>query len=154
MSVLSRLACAAAAGASLGAALPAYAFLGGAYSSVSADRAHLAARLQTSAAATHTLHTLTLANGGMVHEFSRSDGTVFAVTWRAPGRPDLRQLLGEHFTTVQADNANRKGRLRRMPLMVNRSNFVMLTGGHPGAFWGVAFLPQSAPAGFSPSELK
>jgi hypothetical protein len=154
MSVLSRLGCTAAVAAGLCAALPAHAFLGGAYSSVAADRAHLAARLQSTAAATHTLHTLTLANGGMVHEFSRPDGAVFAVTWRGPGRPDLRQLLGEHFATMQADNANRRGRLRRMPLIVNRSNLVVLTGGHSGAFWGLAFLPQSAPAGFSPSQLK
>ena len=154
MSLLSRLACAAAAATAFAAASSAHAFLGGSYATVTADRAHMAARLQTSAAATHTLHQLTLANGGMVKEFSRSDGTVFAVTWRGPGRPDLRQLLGDHFSTLQADNARRSGRPRRLPLVVNRSNFVVLTGGHPGAFWGVAYLPQAAPAGFSPSELK
>jgi hypothetical protein len=151
---LSRLVCVAAAAAGLMAALPAHAFLGGAYASVATDRAHFAAQLKTTAAATHTLHTLTLANGGMVREFSRPDGTVFAVTWRAPGRPDLRQLLGEHFTVFQADNAQRLGRARRAPLRVNRSDFVVVTGGHSGAFWGIAYLPQSAPAGFSASELK
>ena len=154
MSQLSRLFCAAAAVAGLSAAVPAYAFLGGAYASVAADRAHMAARLQTTAAATHTLHTLTLANGGLVREFSRADGAVFAVTWRGPGRPDLRQLLGDKFAVLQADNAPRPGRVRRLPPTVNRPDFVVLTGGHPGAFWGVAFLPRNAPAGFSPSELR
>jgi hypothetical protein len=154
MSLLSRLCRAAAVAAGLSAAFPAYAFLGGTYASVAGDRAHLAARLQTTAAATHTLHTLALANGGMVREFSRADGAVFAVTWRGPGRPDLRRLLGDKFATLQADNAPRIGRVRRFPQMVNRPDFVVLTGGHPGAFWGVAFLPQAAPAGFSPSELR
>ena len=154
MSPLSRLASAAAAAAALTAASSAQAFLGGGYATVTADRAHMAARLQTSAAASHTLHQLTLANGGIVKEFSRPDGTIFAVTWRGPGRPDLRQLLGDHFSTLQADNARRSGRPHRLPLMVNRSDFVVLTGGHPGAFWGVAYLPRAAPAGFSPSELK
>ncbi len=154
MSQLSRLCCAAVVAAGLGAAVPAQAFLGGAYASISADRAHMAARLQTTAAATHTLHTLTLANGGIVREFSRADGAVFAVTWRGPGRPDLRQLLGDKFPVMQADNAPRPGRVRRLPPMVNRPDFQVLTGGHPGAFWGVAFLPQNAPAGFSPSELR
>jgi hypothetical protein len=78
---------------------------------------------------------------------------VFAVTWRGGGRPDLRQLLGEHFQTLQADNV-RAGRRTRRPLSVNRPDLIVLTGGHPGGFWGVAFLPQMAPAGFSTSELK
>ena len=154
MSPLSCLASAAAAAAVFAVASSAHAFLGGGYATVTADRAHMAARLQTSAAATHTLHQLTLANGGLVREFSRPDGTIFAVTWRGPGRPDLRRLLGDHFGALQADNARRSGRPRRLPLMVNRSDFVVVSGGHPGAFWGVAYLPQAAPAGFSPSELR
>jgi len=154
MSQLSRLACAAAASAGLLGALPAHAALGGAYASIATDRAHLAARLQSTSAATHTLHTLTLGNGGMVREFSRPDGTVFAVTWRAPGRPDLRQLLGDHFQTLQSETARHAVRGRRLPMMVNRSDFMVVSGGHSGAFWGVAYLPQAAPPGFSPSELK
>jgi hypothetical protein len=78
---------------------------------------------------------------------------VFAVTWRGPGRPDLRQLLGEHFQTLQADNVRAGPRTRR-PLSVNRSDLLVLTGGHSGGFWGVAFLPQMAPAGFSTDEMK
>ena len=89
---------------------------------------------------------MTLANGGLVREFTRADGTVFAVTWRGPGRPDLRQLLGDHFQTLQADNVRNGPRTRR-PLSVNRSDFIVRTGGHSGAFWGVAFLPQHGARG-------
>ena len=134
-------------------AAPACANLGGAYASVEVDRAHFGARLQSTAAGTYTLHALTLANRGVVKEFTRADGTVFAVTWRGAGRPDLRQLLGEHFQTLQADNVRTDRRTRR-PLSVNRSDFLVVTGGHPGGFWGVAFLPQIAPAGFSTDALK
>lgn len=139
--------------ASLALAVPACAHLGGAYASVQADQARLGARLQSTAGAAHAVHALTLANGGLIREFTRPDGTVFAVTWRGAGRPDLRSLLGEHFQTLQADNVRTGPRTRR-PLVVNRPDLIVRTGGHPGGFWGVALLPQLAPAGFSTDELK
>jgi hypothetical protein len=136
------------------AASPALAALGGSYASVASDRAHFAARVASASAATHTVHTLTLPNGGTVREFTRPDGTVFAVTWRGRGRPDLRQLLGPWFDTMQADNAARTGPPRRRPLTVSRSNFVVQSSGHSGAFSGMALLPGLAPAGFSAKDLQ
>ena len=47
------------------AASPALAALGGSYASVASDRAHFAARVASASAATHTVHTLTLPNGGL-----------------------------------------------------------------------------------------
>jgi hypothetical protein len=138
----------------LAMAMPAHASLGGAYASVEADRAHMAARATSAGAGAFTVHTLTLANGGTVKEFTRVDGTVFAVAWRGPGRPDLRQLLGEHFSTLQADNATRRGPRYRRPMAVNRSDFIVQSGGHSGAFWGIAVLPQMEPPGFSPNNLR
>ena len=79
---------------------------------------------------------------------------MFAVSWRGVARPDLRQLLGGYFDTFQSDNALHGGRRSRRPMAVNRSDFVVRTGGHSGAFWGVAILPQAAPAGFSASDLQ
>ena len=143
------------AGAGLFApALPAHAALGHAYASVESDRAALGATVKSTSAGAYTLHTLALPNHSVVKEFTRSDGTVFAVAWQGPGRPDLRQLLGEHFDTVQADRAARTGRHMRRPLTVNRSDLVVTSGGHPGAFWGVAMIPQMQPAGFSAGSVK
>jgi hypothetical protein len=138
----------------LAMAAPAHASLGAAYASVEADRAHMGASLTSKAAATHTVHTLKLANGGIVREFTRVDGTVFAVAWRGPGRPDLRQLLGAHFDTLQADNATRRGPRYRRPMAVNRTDLLVQSGGHSGAFWGVAILTQLEPPGFSPNDLR
>ncbi len=137
----------------LAPSVPAHAALGHAYASVETDRAALGATITSTSAGAYTLHELALPNHGVVREFTRADGVVFAVAWQGPGRPDLRQLLGEHFDRVQADNA-RVGRRLRHPLAVNRSDLVVTTGGHPGAFWGAAVIPQLQPAGFSFGALK
>jgi Protein of unknown function (DUF2844) len=138
----------------LAAGSQAEAALGRARDSVEADRIHLSARMASTTLANHTVHTLTLPNGGVVREYMRSDGTVFAVSWRGPGRPDLRQLLGDSFDTLQADQAARVGRrARHTPLSVARSDLIIHSGGHPGAFWGFGYLPHEAPAGFSGKDL-
>jgi hypothetical protein len=133
---------------------PASAALGRTYASVDTDRLMLRATVASTFTGVYTVHTLTLPNRGVVKEFTRADGMVFAVVWRAPGRPDLRQLLGDSFTTLQADNVGRSGRRVRRPIAVNRSALVVQSGGHSGAFWGAALIPQLQPAGFSASNLK
>lgn len=140
-------------GATMGPASTARAALGHAVESVQADRLHLSAKLASTTASTYTVNSLTLSNGGVVKEFTGTDGMVFAVSWRGPGRPDLRQLLGEHFASVQAANAVVGGRRLRMPISVNSTDFVVHSGGHPGAFWGLAYLPNLSPAGVSAADL-
>jgi hypothetical protein len=140
-----------ALGLALGA--PAQAHLGGARATVEADRAHFRASRTSVIASAYTVDAMTLANGGRVKEYSGPDGTVFAVTWLAPGRPDLRQLFGANFPTLQADNV-RHGPRTRAPLAVSRPDLVVRSGGHSGAFWGVAILPRVAPAGFSVTDLR
>lgn len=134
-------------------AAPAQASLGAPRATVEADRAHMAASRTSRAVSLYAVDAMALANGGTVKEYSRSDGTVFAVTWMGPARPDLRQLLGPHFSALQTDNVRRGPRTRR-PLSVNRTDFVVQSGGHSGAFWGVAILPGAAPAGFSAADVK
>jgi len=137
----------------LGLAAPAQAALGRAYSSVESDRETMGATLKSISGSGFTQHTLTLANRSLVTEYTRPDGTVFAVAWTGPGRPDLRTLLGDHFDVLQADNP-RVGKRTRRPLSVNRSDFKVVTGGHSGAFWGVAVLPALEPASFSASARR
>ena len=137
----------------LATASPALASLGAGRESIDTDRRQLAARHSAVAASTHTVHVLTQANGEVIREFERADGVVFAVAWRGPARPDLRQLLGARFDIVQADNVLPGGRRTRRPLAVRRPDFALASGGHPGAFWGAAYLPALAPPGFSLKDL-
>ncbi len=137
----------------LALAAPALASLGAPRDTVETDRAHMAASRTSRAGAAYAVDIMALANGGTVKEFSRPDGTVFAVTWVGPARPDLRQLLGSHFSTIQTDNVRRGPRTRRS-LSVNRTDFVVQSGGHSGAFWGVAILPGVTPAGFSAASVR
>ena len=135
------------------ATAPAQAALGGHYQSVQADGAHMSAKLHSTAVADHTVHALTLPNGGVTREFARTDGTVFAVAWRGPGRPDLRQLLGARFDDFQAV-ATARVRRGHSPVTIDHSDLLVRSSGHPGAFWGFAYDPQLAPAGFSIGDLK
>ena len=131
---------------------PALASLGGPAASVSADQARMHVANHTVAnAANETVHTMTLADGNIVREHVNAGGTVFAVAWKGRGRPDMAQLLGPHYTAFQANAAGARRHLRRMPPVVDRGDLKIVTGGHPGAFWGVAWLPQAAPAGFIPT---
>jgi len=131
----------------------AQAALGGSQTSVDQDRAHLAARSLTITNSAYSLQTLSQTNGDVVREFMNPEGVIFAVTWQGPARPDLRQLLGDRFATLQADNAVRTRRTRA-PMTVDRSDFVVHAAGHSGAFWGMAYLPQALPSGFNLSDLK
>ncbi|HEX7789559.1 MAG TPA: DUF2844 domain-containing protein [Afipia sp.] len=127
----------------------AFAALGEKRASVDTDRTRLVAISRSArSSASGTEHHLTLQNGTEVKELENAAGTIVAVSWHGPGRPDLRQLLGDqHFATFQAANI-RYGRLRmRRAPQVERSDLIIRTGGHPGAFWGVAYLPAQIPAG-------
>lgn len=137
----------------LGAAPAAQAALGHAPESVQTDRIHMSARMATTTASAYTAQTLTLANDGTVKEFS-TGGVVFAVAWRGPARPDLKQLLGEHFDTLQAETAVVGAHRLRAPILVNRTDLVVHSAGHPGAFRGFAYLPAQIPAGVSAADLQ
>jgi hypothetical protein len=134
---------------------PSHAGLGGTYNSVATDRLRLSAQSSaTRAAANYTVHSMTTPGGGSVNEYTRGDGTVFAVTWQGPARPDLRQLLGDYFDRYRQNAGLTQGRRLRRPPHVSDSDFIVQTGGHPGSYFGLAFLPQVAPSGFSVSDLK
>lgn len=131
--------------------------LGGPSTAVQGDQSHMRAQLRTVQLGNHTRHELTLPNGGTVHEFTNGLGQIFAITWYGPGKPDLRSLLGPYFGAFQAASSPDGGRhshFRRRPVAVNRSDIQIQAGGHMGYFWGVAYLPALAPAGFSISDLQ
>ena len=124
------------------------------FESVKADRTRMSARMASTAMATHTVSSLTLANGGVVKEYSKQGRRgVRGVLARSGASLISSNCLGDGFDTLQADNVGPGGRRMRAPLAVNRSDLVVHTGGHPGAFWGLAYLPQQTPSGFSAADL-
>lgn len=129
--------------------------LGGSVSSVTADRGRMAISMNSVAMGRYTRHDLKRPNGGAVREFTNADGTVFAVTWSGPGKPDLQTLLGPYFSTFQASSvstARQMHSLRRPPQVAQR-DLQIQAGGHMGWFHGVAYIPSLAPAGFSVGDL-
>ena len=131
------------------------AHLGGPASSVSVDRGRMSARMASTTMGRYTRHELTRPNGGMVREFTNANGTVFAVTWSGPGKPDLSTLLGRYFSTFQANSVATARQMHslRHPPMIAQSDLQIQVGGHMGWFHGVAFVPSLAPAGFSVGDL-
>jgi len=128
--------------------------LGGNVDTITTDQSRMVVRLHAVArSGAGNLHTLTLANGGEVREYTNATGMVYAIRWTGPGKPDLESLLGVHFATMQSDNPVTARRGMRRPPGVNRVDLKIVSGGHAGAFWGYAWLPQSVPSGFDPASL-
>lgn len=105
----------------------------------------------TSAGAAYTDIARTLKSGTVVHEFVDANGSVFAVTWSGPFKPDLKKLLGRHFDALgqggQAGGNRGAGDAQKDEVVVK-------SGGHMGAFEGLAWLPSRLPAGFDTQEMK
>lgn len=126
--------------------------LGETATSVRSDTARLKASLRVTSAAAYTLHELTLPTGTIVHEYLNSGGTVFAVSWRGPFKPDLPALLGRYFDTYAS--APRSAGSSRSRLAIDQGNLVVRAGGHQRAFVGLAYVPQLMPQGLSATDLK
>src|SRR5215469_15886800 len=81
------------------ATLPALAALGDNVASVSNDRLHLHAQLKdVKSSVGFTVHEIQAPSGTLVREYVSPNGTVFAVSWTGPAKPDLQQLLGSYFS--------------------------------------------------------
>jgi hypothetical protein len=135
-------------------AASAHASLGSSRGTVEADRVHLSATVTSEIAGDNRVETLLPKNGGVVREYSDANGVVFAITWRGPARPDLRQLLGERFTGVAGQMSRHAVRRTSRLLVMSRPEVVVRSQGRPGAFSGIAFDPRLVPAGFSADDLR
>jgi hypothetical protein len=130
--------------------------LGGSASSIDADRVKMqGALLRIQATGPYTLHEMQTAAGTMVREYVSSSGDVFAVAWNGPAMPDLRQVLGNYFTSYQSavENARRMRRARG-PISIDTGDFVVQVSGHMRSFSGRAYLKRLMPANVDPSAIK
>ncbi len=136
----------------LTAAAPALAALGGDATSVEADLARMKGALRISANAGFTVHEITSSNGTVVREYLSPDGKVFAVTWRGPGIPDLRQMLGDYYGQyAQAASAPHLGGHRH--LAIEQPGLVVQSSGRLRSFFGRAWAPDLLPQNFSVSAI-
>jgi len=141
--------------AALAAILPVtavHAALGAPYTSVASDQTKLGASLKATAHDAYTVHELTLPSGTLVREYTAANGTVFAVAWNGPAKPDLSRLLGSYFADFVATAESTPG--GRNHLSLSRSDLVIQAGGHMRAFFGRAYLVAAVPAGVSSDELR
>jgi hypothetical protein len=134
-----------------GSSVPALAALGGDTASVEADRLSLKGALHVVAADHYAVHEIQTSAGMTVHEYLSPQGKVFAVTWRGPGIPDLRQMLGSYYG--QLEQATSVPHRDHHHLFVQTSELVVQARGHTHAYSGRAWVPSLLPQNFSVSQI-
>ena len=122
---------------------PAVATLGEGVSSVEVNRVRMQANLRLVRKTNYVVHELGLPAGGKVRQFVADSGKVFAVSWSAGWRPDLREIMGTHYDHYLAAT---KGKLvARGPLRLELPGLVVIMGGHQRAFFGRVYLVDELP---------
>lgn len=136
--------------------LCAQASLGGTVSSVSTDQTRFkAVKATTTTQTSYTDHTITQSSGTVIHEYTNSAGTVFAVTWSGPIKPDLQQLLGSYFSSFVAARSDRSSnQVSLSQLHSSQSSLVIHSSGHVGAFTGLVYVPSLVPSGVTVEDLQ
>lgn len=130
----------------------AHAALGGAASTLQADRMQLKAAAPTSTSKlNYTVHEMTLPNGTAVREYV-ADEKVFAVAWRGRQMPDLQQLMGTYFDTYTKEAKAHHGSHHHMA--ITHADFVMHAAGQSRLFVGSAYVPAMLPAGVKAADIQ
>jgi hypothetical protein len=133
-------------------AAPAFAALGGDATSVQADLARMKGALRITSTAAYTVHEITTSGGTVVREYVSPGDKVFAVSWRGPVIPDLRQMLGGYYGQYeQAASAPHVGGHRH--LAIEQPGLVVQSSGRMRAFLGRAWAPDLLPQNFSISDI-
>jgi hypothetical protein len=123
--------------------------------SVREDLAKMQGTLRTSSGDSYTLHEIQTSTGVAVKEYVSPVGKVFAVTWKGPFHPDLRQLLGPYYDEyVQAIRTRRAQRSGHGPISIQHAGLVIQVSGHLRSFVGRAYLPQQMPAGMQAEDIR
>ena len=138
----------------LGALPPgiASAALGAPESSVQADATEVRGSIKVQERALYRVHEIQMPSGTLVREFVSPAGKVFAVAWRGPMMPNLRQTLGQYFDNYVAASTLKEAHHRRV--QIHRDDLVVESAGHMRAFAGRAYLPNAIPSGVNLGDLQ
>ena len=119
--------------------------------SVQADAEQLHASIKSEDRVGYRVHEVQLPSGTLLREFVGPDGKVFAVAWRGPYPPNLRQTLGRYFDAyVSAPNPPRSDHRH---LQIQQGDLVVQASGHMRAFSGRAYLASAVPSGVNLGDL-
>jgi Protein of unknown function (DUF2844) len=121
----------------------AHATLGGDAASIAVNEQHLGGVRHVTKFAIGERQDIVLASGASVREYLSPTGAVYAVTWRGPRMPDLRELLGPYLP--QLSQATAQGGHHATTMVGN--DLVVQSMGHRGSFVGRAWVPSLVPAG-------
>jgi hypothetical protein len=134
---------------------PASASLGGDVTTVQSDQAKMQGSLRTTSTNSYAIHEIQTSTGVAVKEYVSPGGKVFAITWRGPFHPDLRQLMGAYFDQfTQAEQAQRAERRGHGPVLIQQAGLVVQISGHMRSFVGRAYVPQMLPAGVHAEDIR
>jgi hypothetical protein len=120
--------------------------LGDDVAAVAAYQARTRASLQTRRKSNYEIHELTLPTGTKIRHFVGDSGKVFAVSWSGGWRPNLRDVMGEHYDNFIA--TTRGKRVARRVARIELPAKVVVMDGHQRAFFGHVYLTDLSPAGF------
>lgn len=127
--------------------------LGSDTASVLADGDRMRVAVQSEILSQYEVLKFGTATGIRVREYLNRDGLVFALSWSGPVPPDLRQLLGVHFTTYAAALTAVVHPGVHRSLRVESSGLTVELGGHLRAYAGRAYLAALLPPGVTAAEL-
>ena len=134
-------------------AAPAFAALGSSEASIETDRSGLNATSRIVSERLYSVHELIAPTGVAIREYVSPSGNVFAVSWRGPFMPNLKQILGVFFLKF-SEAARAESRTTRSHLVVRQPEFVLESAGHMRSYYGRAYDPALLPAGVSVDDLR
>jgi hypothetical protein len=100
----------------------------------------------------YAVHELETPAGTLVREYLSPTGAVFAVVWKGPVAPDLRQIMGQHFDTYANSQKTKFEGLNHRTF--EQSGLVVQSHGRIHAYSGKAYIQNAIPSGVSVNEIQ
>jgi hypothetical protein len=134
------------------ASLPAFAALGADVDSIATDGLKMKGMVRVSALRAYSVHEIETPAGTLVREYVSPTGKVFAVAWRGPKMPDLKQTLGVYFQ--QYSDAPRTRPADHKHFSLTLPGLVMQSSAHMRAYAGRAYVPALLPQNVAVTDIQ